>query len=396
MMNYHGTWIHEGNYGRILLAGDIFANSMVTGLQREIDRPVDVVYADTAEKLLELATSQMESLSYSMVIIIAGNISGDTTPGKILEHLRGRHAKTTFALATTPPGWLKSAKYRNDTGISAQLNEQYRQCAAEQNLPCLDYDAIGQQYHLQSPEEATRPVRFFSGLELRRFHFSKIKKVKREGGTPEGRARLTMRFLAYKTAEFIKEQLGKAPQGDVLWNNFQAEENTPFLLIGDSNMRRIRSMNKELRSKSDIYSTSEDLLSDTALDNVRRCIKPHHQAVAISYGTHHLSACYSEQYDQRLRRLFQTCQNSSTVVIAINVTQRATESKPYRPNVKLNKIIEELNTRFESVARECGIPCIDAYAQMASCTFEDKVHYRYEDYTELSARVLQHMQNGLK
>lgn len=59
MMNYHGTWIHEGNYGRILLAGDIFANSMVTGLQREIDRPVDVVYADTAEKLLELATSQM-------------------------------------------------------------------------------------------------------------------------------------------------------------------------------------------------------------------------------------------------------------------------------------------------------------------------------------------------
>ena len=393
-MNYHGTWIHAGNYGRILLVGDIFANSMVAGLQREIDRPVDVVYADTAGKLIELATSQMERLSYGMVIIVAGDISGDAAPGKMLAHLRGRNAKTSFALATTPPAWLKSAKYRNGTDKSAQLNEQYRQCAAEQNLPCLDYNAIAQQYHLQSPEEATWPVRFFSGLELKRFHFSKIKKVKREGGTPEGRARLTMRFLAYKTAEFIKEQLGNAPQGDVLWNNFQAEEGAPYLLVGDSNMRRIRSMNKELRSKSDIYSTSEGLLSDAALENIRRSIKPHHQAIAISYGTHHLSAFYSEHFEQQCRKLFTALKARHLAVVTINVTQRATEHKPYRSDAAQNEIIAELNKRFDAVAREHDIPCIDAYSLMAAGQFEDKVHYRFEDYTELADALLLQLQTS--
>lgn len=394
-MNYHGTRIHAGNYSRILLVGDIFTNSIVAPLQRECPSPIDVVYADTADELLELAQIQMARLSYSLVILCAGDIIGAGIPEEFLSDLRGTHAKTAFALATTPPDWLKSDKYRKNTNNSCELNNQYRQCAAALGLPCLDYEAIARQYNLQEEKSATYPAQFFQRTELKRFHFSKIKKIKKEGATPAGRARLTMRFLAFKTAAFIQELMNGFPQGDVLWNNFQAEKNTPFLLIGDSNMRRIRSMNKELRSKSDVYSTSEDLLSDTALDNVRRCIKPHHQAVAISYGTHHLSACYSEQFEQRLRRLFQTCQNSIARVIAINVTQRATESKPYRPNDKLNKIIEELNSRFESVASECGIPCIDAYALMASCTFEDKVHYRYEDYTELSAQVLQHMQNGL-
>lgn len=394
-MNYHGTWVHAGNYSRILLVGDIFTNSIVAPLQRECPSPVDVVYADTADELLELALVQMERLSYSLVILCAGDIIGAGIPEEFLSDLRGTHARTAFALATTPPDWLKSDKYRKNTNNSSELNKQYRQCAAALGLPCLDYGAIAQQYNLQDEKSATYPAKFFQRTELMRFHFSKIKKIRKEGATPAGRARLTMRFLAFKTAAFIKEVMNGFPQGDVLWNNFQTAENSPYLLIGDSNMRRIRSMNKELRDKSDIYSTSEDLLSDTALENIRRCIKPHHRAVAISYGTHHLSACYSGQFEQRVRRLFQTCQNRIPVVIAINVTQRATESKPYRPDVELNKTIEELNTRFESVAGECGIPCIDAYALMASCTFEDKVHYRYEDYTELSAQVLQLMQNGL-
>lgn len=395
-MNYHGTWIHAGNYSRILLVGDIFTNSIVTALQRRCPHPVDVVYADTADELLELAQIQMARLSYSLVILCSGDIIGAGIPEEILSDLRGTHAKTVFVLATSPPDWLRSDKYRKNTNNSCELNKQYRQCAAAHGLPCLDYEAIAQRYNLQEEKSATYPAQFFQRTELKRFHFSKIKKIKKEGATPAGRAKLTIRFLAFKTADFIRELMNGFPQGDVLWNNFQAEDNSPYLLIGDSNMRRIRSMNKELRSKSDIYSTSEDLLSDTALENIRRCIKPHHRAVAISYGTHHLSACYSGQFEQRLCRLFQTSQNSFTVVIAINVTQRATESKLYRPNDKLNKIIEELNSRFESVASECGIPCIDAYALMASCTFEDKVHYRHEDYTELSAQVLQHMQNGLR
>lgn len=70
-MNYHGTWVHAGNYSRILLVGDIFANSIVATLQRECPSPVDVVYADTADELLELALVQMERLSYSLVILCA-------------------------------------------------------------------------------------------------------------------------------------------------------------------------------------------------------------------------------------------------------------------------------------------------------------------------------------
>lgn len=394
MMNYHGTWIHAGNYGRILLVGDIFANSMVAGLQREIDRPVDVVYADTAEKLLELAFFQMERLSYGLVIIAAGDINSATTPGNLLEPLRGRFAKARFALATASPGWLKSAKYRKIAENSSEINDQYRQYAAKHNLPCLDYDSIALHHHLQSPEEATYPIRFFSKLELKRFHFSKIKKVKREGSTPEGRSRLTMRFLAFKTAEFIKNQLKELPQGDVLWENFQEQEAAPYLLVGDSNMRRIRSMNKELRSKSDIYSSSEDLLSDTTREKILRCIKPQHKAVAISYGVHHLSTHYSEQFEQQFHKLFTALKNLHLEVVAINVTQRATEHKPHRPDETQNKIIAALNKRFEAVAREHDIPCIDAYSIMAEGQFEDKVHYRFEDYTELADTLLLQLQTS--
>lgn len=157
-MNYHGTWINAGNYGRILLVGDIFTNSIVAPLQRECPCPVDVVYADTVNELLELAQIQMARLSYSLVILCAGDIIGAGIPEEFLSDLRGTHAKTAFALATTPPDWLKSDKYRKNTNNSCELNNQYRQCAAALGLPCLDYEAIARQYNLQEEKSATYSV----------------------------------------------------------------------------------------------------------------------------------------------------------------------------------------------------------------------------------------------
>ena len=392
-MNYQGVWIHDGNYGRILLVGDIYMNSLVPYLQKECNLPVDVVYAGDLETLRKLVWAQMKRFSYKLVIIGEGDIGGSAA--SLLPELRGAYARTLYILATTPPAWLKSAKYRNEETDTELFNQQCREMAQQLQIPCIDHDTITRRYGLESEASATYPRRFFSRLEFRRFHFSKIKKIRKEDATPGGRGRLTMRFFAFRVMEQIKQLLGKKPEGEVLWDNLQAHEEAPFLLIGDSNIRRIRSMNRELRSLSDALSMSADVLSDATRAQIASILKPHHKVVGICYGSHHLSAHYSAAFENQLRALFTELSKDGRKVVAINVIQRATPQKPHIPDAKINQVIQSLNTRFESVAREFGIPCIDAYTLMNGKTYEDKVHYIMPDYVDLSAVVLEHMKGSM-
>lgn len=393
-MNYQGVWIHDGNYGRILLVGDIYMNTLVPYLQKECNLPVDVVYAGDLETLRKLMWEQMQRFSYKLVIIGEGDIGNSAAT--LLPELRGAYARTQYMLATSPPDWLKSSKYRNKKSDTKLFDQQCREMAQQLQIPCIDHDTIARQYGLESETSATYPRLFFSRLEFKRFHFSKIKKIRKEDETPGGRGNLTMRFLAFQIMEQIRKLLGKKTEGEVLWDNLQAHEDAPFLLIGDSNMRRIRSMNQELRSLSDVLSMSADVLSDATRAIINGILKPHHKVVGICYGTHHLSPYYSTAFETQLRTLFTELSKDGRKVVAINTIQRATPRKPHVPDAGINQVIQSLNTRFESVAQVFGIPCVDAYTLMNGKTHEDKVHYIMPDYVDLSSIVLKHMKNALE
>ena len=393
-MNYHGTWVHAGNYGRILLVGDIFVNSIIPSLQRECEWPIDAVYADSVQRLRELAEKQMQRFSYALVLICEGGLDGSASA--ILPSLRGRYAKSRYILLTAPPAWLKSAKYRQAEPNDETANAQCRKVATEHQLPCMDLEALALQYGLQSQDSACYPRRYLVHQELCRFHFSKIRKIRKADATENGRRGLVLRFLAIKIAETIKKCIGSPGHIPVLWDNLQAHEKSPFLLIGDSNMRLIRSNNQDLRKSSDIFSSSADLLEKSTQEQIMLALKPHHKVIGICYGTHHLSEHYSDAFENELRELFLKLGQDSRKLVAINVLARATEHSPYRPDEALNRTIRTLNLRFEKLAKELNIPYLDAYALMEGKTFEDKVHYEYKDYTGLSAQVYHALTQQIK
>lgn len=393
-MNYQGVWIHSGNYGRILLVGDIYVNSIVSSLQKECTLPVDAVYANDLDTLEKRAQLQMQQFSYRLVIICEGDIDGGSA-SSLLPKLRGAYARSQYMLLTAPPAWLKKEKYRRSSATTAQYNQQCREMADRMQVPCIDQEAIAHQFRLESESSATYPKTFFTRVELKRLHFSKARKIRKTDSEPGGRLQLTMRFFAFQIADGISQLIGKKATGEILWDNLQTDDNAPFLLIGDSNIRRIRSGNRELRNLSNALSMSADVASETSLAQITSILTPQHKVIGVCIGTHHLSENYSEAFENRIRALFNTLGANGRKVVVINILQRATEKKPHVPDTGINKIIQSLNNRVEAVAREFGFRHVDAYSIMNGKTFEDKVHYMYDDYAELSSMVLRHLKDAL-
>ncbi len=393
-MNYQGVWIHSGNYGRILLVGDIYVNSIVSSLQKECTLPVDAVYANDLDTLEKRAQLQMQQFSYRLVIICEGDIDGGSA-SSLLPKLRGAYARSQYMLLTAPPAWLKKEKYRRSSATTAQYNQQCREMADRMQVPCIDQEAIAHQFRLESESSATYPKTFFTRVELKRLHFSKARKIRKADSEPGGRIQLTMRFFAFQIADGISQLIGKKATGEILWDNLQTDDNAPFLLIGDSNIRRIRSGNRELRNLSNALSMSADVASETSLAQITSILTPQHKVIGVCIGTHHLSEHYSEAFENRIRALFNTLGANGRKVVVINILQRATEKKPHVPDTGINKIIQSLNNRVEAVAREFGFRHVDAYSIMNGKTFEDKVHYMYDDYAELSSLVLRHLNDAL-
>lgn len=393
-MNYQGVWIHSGNYGRILLVGDIYVNSIVSSLQKECTLPVDAVYANDLDTLEKRAQLQMQQFSYRLVIICEGDIDGGSA-SSLLPKLRGAYARSQYMLLTAPPAWLKKEKYRRSSATTAQYNQQCREMADRMQVPCIDQEAIAHQFRLESESSATYPKTFFTRVELKRLHFSKARKIRKADSEPGGRIQLTMRFFAFQIADGISQLIGKKATGEILWDNLQTDDNAPFLLIGDSNIRRIRSGNRELRNLSNALSMSADVASEMSLAQITSILTPQHKVIGVCIGTHHLSEHYSEAFENRIRALFNILGANGRKVVVINILQRATEKKPHVPDTGINKIIQSLNNRVEAVAREFGFRHVDAYSIMNGKTFEDKVHYMYDDYTELSSMVLRHLKDAL-
>lgn len=393
-MNYQGVWIHSGNYGRILLVGDIYVNSIVSSLQKECTLPVDAVYANDLDTLEKRAQLQMQQFSYRLVIICEGDIDGGSA-SSLLPKLRGAYARSQYMLLTAPPAWLKKEKYRRSSATTAQYNQQCREMADRMQVPCIDQEAIAHQFRLESEPSATYPKTFFTRVEFKRLHFSKARKIRKADSEPGGRIQLTMRFFAFQIADGISQLIGKKATGEILWDNLQTDDNAPFLLIGDSNIRRIRSGNRELRNLSNALSMSADVASETSLAQITSILTPQHKVIGVCIGTHHLSEHYSEAFENRIRALFNTLGANGRKVVVINILQRATEKKPHVPDTGINKIIQSLNNRVEAVAREFGFRHVDAYSIMNGKTFEDKVHYMYDDYAELSSMVLRHLKDAL-
>lgn len=384
---YLFEWITPpGSSPRILLVGDIFMYEARLALEPILAEAIDSIAGNTplVTRLNHLYRI-LNRHQYDTVVLGESRHQGkiDAT---CLPALQKQYPRTRFLLATAPPAYMLSARYRTPCTGQQKRHATVLAQAKEMGIPCISFDACCCQAGIQHPLAAwcTHASHALQNL---------IRKEK----WPLGRD-----FVRQQLIGSLRDQLetcsGIHPvpphqvlcnrNSNIAWVNRIHMGNAPILCLGDSNMYRFRLAHPWLASHSDLHSSTLNTLSDEAEEEISRALRPSHHSIILSLGVHHLEEATRPDFEQRCTNLLQRLKSKGRHLILVATSPCMRENDLSQPDEMRNELICQQNQRLEQIARQQHLLFADLYSIMSKGRHMDPVHFSRRSYRPAAALLV--------